>query len=68
MKRKLLKWAIILTCLLLILELYRWHQWNIDWSKLTVWQFLSNRGNTGLLWNLLLAWIPVSIGFSKLCK
>ncbi len=59
MKKKGLNLAILLSALLLILEIYRWYQWNVDWSKLTVWQFLTNKGNTGLLWNLLLAWIPV---------
>ena len=63
MKKKGLNIAILLSGLLLILEVYRWYQWNVDWSKLTVWQFLTNRGNTGLLWNLLLAWIPVILAF-----
>lgn len=62
MKRKLFKASIYITLLLLILELYRWYLWDID-ERWTVWTFLENKAHTGLLWNLLLGWIAVFVGW-----
>lgn len=59
MKRKAIIWAIILSSILVLLEAYRWYGWEVDWTKQTVWEFLLNKQNTGLIWNLILAWMPV---------
>ncbi len=58
-KHNLLKASIFVTLLLLMMELYRWYLWDIDFEHWTVWTFLTDKRNTGLLWNLLLAWIAV---------
>ena len=63
MKRNLLKISIFITFLLMLMECYRWYGWDIDTDSWTVWSFLMNKGHTGLLWNLLLGWIAVFLGW-----
>jgi len=63
MKRKLFKSSIFITILLVMLEGYRWYSWEMNYENWTVWTFLTNKGHTGLLWNLLLGWIAVLFGW-----
>ena len=67
MKRNLFKASIFITLLLLMMELYRWYLWGVNFETKTMWSFLSNKAHTGLLWNLLLAWIAVLLGWF-VCK
>ncbi len=63
MQHKLFKVSICISLLLLLLEVYRWYLWNIDPDSWTVWRFLIDKKHTGLLWNLLLAWISVILAW-----
>lgn len=63
MKRNLFKASIFISLLLLMLELVRWYGWRVDFEEHPPWDFITNKGNTGMLWNILLAWIAVFLGW-----
>ena len=62
-KNNLFKANILVTLTLVLLVGYRWYLWDIDFRSWTIWSFLTNKGNTGLLWNLFLAWVAVFLGW-----
>jgi len=63
MKRNLFNSSIFITIILLMLEGFRWSGWDMNYEKWTIRTFLINKGHTGFLWNLLLGWIAVIMGW-----
>ncbi len=66
-KNNLFKACILISIAIVVLEVYRWSGWDVDFEEWTLWTFITNKGNTGMLWNLLLGWIAVLFSW-LVCK
>lgn len=62
-KNDLYKACILISLAIIVLEVYRWSNWDLNFENWTLWTFLSNKGHSGMLWNLFLGWVAVLLGW-----